>query len=266
MGTRAKYEPGTFCWVDLSTPDPDAAKRFYGELLGWEYDDQPVDGGVYSMARRYGADVAAIFDQEAEERAQGVPPHWNNYVSTDDADGAAARAQELGGAVLAEPFDVFDSGRIAVLSDPAGAVFCVWQPRDHIGAGHVNSVGCLTWNDLSTNDAEGAKAFYSELFGWDFEAVDTGGGPPYWTVRHAGAASGINGGMRELSPEETGAGVPPNWMPYFTVESVPETIERAKASGGEALFGPAAIGAGTIAVLKDPTSAVFSVFEGEVDD
>lgn len=266
MGTRAKYEPGTFCWTDLSTRDPDAAKRFYAELLGWEYDDQPANGSVYSMARRYGADVAAIYGQEEAERAQGVPPHWNNYVSTEDADGTAARAKELGGSVLAEPFDIFESGRMAVIADPAGAVFCVWQPREHIGAGHVNDVGCLTWNDLSTSDPERAKTFYSELFGWRFEAMETGDGPQYWTIRHDGAASGINGGVRALSSQESDAGVPPNWMPYFTVESVEATNEQVRASGGEILYGPAQVGAGTISVLKDPTGGVFAVFEGEVDD
>lgn len=141
MGTRAKYEPGTFSWVDLTTTDRDAAKRFYSELLGWEYDDQPSEGGVYSMARRYDTNVAALYDQQESERAQGVPPHWNNYVTTDDADRAAAQVKQLGGSVLLEPFDVFDAGRMAVIADPTGAVFSVWQPRQNIGAGHVNDAG-----------------------------------------------------------------------------------------------------------------------------
>lgn len=266
MGTRAKYEPGTFCWVDLSTTDVDAAKRFYSELLGWEYSDEPANGGVYSMARRYGAEVALVYSQLEHERALGLPSHWNNYVSTDDADRAAERAKELGGSVLAEPFDVFDSGRMAVIADPAGAVFCVWQPREHIGAGHVNDAGCLTWNELSTSGVERAKTFYSALFGWRFETLETGDGPPYWVIGHDGAAMGRNGGLRELSSEETGAGVPPNWMPYFTVESLQTTNEKAKASGASILYGPVPIGVGIIAVLKDPTGAVFAVFEGEVDD
>lgn len=266
MGTRTKYAPGTFSWVDLTTTDVDAAKRFYSELLGWEYSDQPANGEVYSMARRYDADVAGVFGQQEHERARGVPSHWNSYVTTDDAAVATARVKELGATVLAEPFDVFEAGRMAVLADPAGAVFSVWQPRRHIGAGHINDPGCLTWNELSTSGAERAMTFYSELFGWRFEAMDSGDGPGYWIIGHDGAAMGRNGGMRELSAEETQAGVPPNWMPYFTVDSVAATTEQAKASGGTILYGPVPIGPGTIAVLKDPTGAVFGLFEGEVDD
>lgn len=266
MGTRTKYEPGTFSWVDLTTTDPDAAKRFYGDLFGWEYDDKPADGSVYSMARRYDADVAGVYGQQQRERAQGVPSHWNNYVSTADADGAAARAKELGGSVLIEPFDIYEAGRMAVLADPAGAVFCVWQPRRHIGSSHVNDAGCLTWNELSTSGAERAQSFYSALFGWRFDAIEAGDGPPYWIIAYDGAAKGRNGGMRELSAEETEASVPPNWMPYFTVDSVQTTSEQAKASGASILYGPVPIGEGVIAVLKDPTGAMFGLFEGDVDD
>lgn len=266
MGKRAKYEPGTFCWVDLTTTDLDAAKRFYRELLGWEYDDRPANGDVYSVARRYEADVAAIYGQLEQERAQGVPPHWNNYVSTDDLDGVVVRVKELSGSVLAEPFDVLDAGRMAVIADPTAAVFCVWQPGKNPGAGHVNDAGCLTWNELSTSGAERAKTFYSALFGWRFELMEAGDGPPYWIIGHDGAAMGRNGGVRELSAEETQAGVPPNWMPYFTVDSVQDATEQAKASGGGILYGPVPAGAGIIAVLKDPTGAVFGVFEGDVDD
>src|SRR5690606_27005213 len=111
--------------------DPDAARRFYAALFGWDYDDRTEDGGGFWMARRYGANVAAIYEREEQERAHDLPPHWNNYVSVVDADAAAARAVELGGAVFDGPFDVSDAGRTAVLLDPAGAMFWVWQPRKH---------------------------------------------------------------------------------------------------------------------------------------
>lgn len=93
MGERSKYGPGTFCWINLSTPDPDGARRFYGELFGWDYDDR---ASGFLMARRYGANVAAIYEREEQERAQGLPPHWNNYVTVSDTDAAADRARDLG--------------------------------------------------------------------------------------------------------------------------------------------------------------------------
>jgi predicted enzyme related to lactoylglutathione lyase len=95
MGTRTSYGPGTFCWVNLSSTDVDAAKRFCAELLGWDYDDRAADDGTFSMARRYDANVAAIYEQEEQERELGQPPHWNNYVSVEDTDAAAFARRSL---------------------------------------------------------------------------------------------------------------------------------------------------------------------------
>ena len=265
MGTRTEYEPGTFCWVNMSATDLDAAKRFYAGLFGWHYDDQPNNGGTFAMARRHHANVAALYPREEREQAHGPPSHWNNYVSVSDADDTASRAQALGGTVLDEPYDVADAGRTAVLADPTGAVFWVWQPRKHIGAGRVNDAGCFTWNELGTTDVRRAAAFYSGLFGWRFEQVDTGGGPDYWTIGHDGAAMGRNGGMRELTARERAADVHPHWMPYFTVDSAAAAAGKARDTGGSVLHGPAPAG-GTVAVLEEPTGAVFAVFEGEVDN
>src|SRR5262245_27148514 len=141
MGERTSYAPGTFSWVDLSTNDQDGAKAFYTTLFGWDYEDNPVgEGMVYSMARVRGHNVAAIYTGDG-------PPHWNCYVTVQSADATAQRSQELGGTVLAEPFDVMDAGRMATLQDPQGAVLCVWQPGRNIGATLVNELGALTWND-----------------------------------------------------------------------------------------------------------------------
>src|SRR3954454_13200804 len=115
MGTRDSYEPGTFSWVELATSDADAAKRFYGELFGWEYDDNPMgEGAVYSMATVDGQVAAALFASEQ-------PPHWNCYVTVASADDAAEKVKEAGGTVAAEPFDVMDVGRMTVIQDPTGA-------------------------------------------------------------------------------------------------------------------------------------------------
>jgi predicted enzyme related to lactoylglutathione lyase len=267
MGKRTGYEPGTFSWVELSTTDPEGAKEYYGRLFGWGPDDQPIPeeagGGVYTMCRIGGESVAAIQEQRADQRDAGIPPNWFSYITVAAADEAAAKAGELGGTVHMEPFDVMDQGRMAVVADPTGAVFGIWQAGESIGATLVNDPGCLTSNELSTNDFERAREFYSALFGWTIEEVDTQGGPRYWTIEHGGAAEGRNGGMRELAQEQTG--VPPHWMPYFTASSADEAIATTKGSGGAVHAGPIDIPAGTIAVLGDPQGAVFGIFEGEVD-
>lgn len=265
MGTRTSYEPGTFSWVELATVDVADAKRFYGGLFGWQFDEVPVpDSEPYNLARIEEDVVAAIAHMADQQRQAGVPPHWFCYVTVAGADEAAERAKELGGSVHAGPFDVMDQGRMAVIADPAGAMLGVWEPRATIGAQRVNEPGTLTWNDLATNDVEAAIPFYEGLFGWKFEELDTGDAPSYWSIEHAGGAGGRNGGMRELTPEEEG--IPPNWAAYFAVESVDEGLAKAKELGGGALFGPLDVPTGRFAALHDQQGAAFSMVEAKFDD
>ena len=173
MGERTSYTPGTFSWVDLNTDDPDGAKAFYGALFGWDYEDIPIgEGASYSMAKIDGHSVAALGPLQGE----GMPPHWNCYVTVADADASAARAKELGATLLAEPFDVFGAGRMAAFADPQGAVLSVWQAKDNIGAGLVNVPGALAWNDLLSADVEASAAFYRALFGWEIAELEGSGG------------------------------------------------------------------------------------------
>lgn len=263
MGTRTRYGPGAFCWANLSTPDPDEAKRFYARLFGWDYDDRTGDG--FWMARRHDANVAAIYPREQEEKARGLPPHWNNYINVDDADEAAERAVELGGSVFEEAFDVSDAGRTAVLLDPAGAMFWVWQPRAHIGAGRVNDPGCLAWNELETVDPEGATAFYQALFGWTFRRDDAAGEDPSWVIGTSAAAAGINGAMRTRTREDATAGVS-LWIPYFSVETLGAACDIVLGSGGRIDRRAGRSGGGGAARGADPAGAGFGLYQGPVDD
>ena len=260
MGERTSHPAGAFSWVDLATSDPEAAKEFYGELFGWETEDMPAgEGATYTMASLDGKNVAALY--RAGEAESAMPPHWNNYVTVDSAEESASRARSLGGNVLMEPFDVLSAGRMSVLQDPTGAVLCAWEPRDHIGAQLVNAPGCLTWNDLSTTDPHAAGAFYSSLFGWTAEQPD--GVDDYWTWRNDDR---LNGGMRKLSAEETGMGIPSNWMPYFAVEDLDAAVARIEELGGRVHVPPSEVPAGRFAVGQDPQGAVFALFEGELED
>ena len=160
MGERTSHAPGTISWTDLETTDQDGAKAFYGGLFGWEYEDMPVgEGASYSMAKLNGRSTAAMSGQRAEDAARGVPPHWNLYVTVEDVDDAAGAVADAGGQVFAEPFDVFDAGRMAVIADPSGAALCLWQPGTNIGAEIVNEPGALTWADNATTDPAAAQAF-----------------------------------------------------------------------------------------------------------
>ena len=261
MGERTSHTPGTFSWVDLSTSDPVDAKRFYGGLFGWTFDDLPVgDGIVYTMCRVDGKSVCAISGQAEQERSQGIPPHWNNYVTVEDVDASTAKAKELGANVIVEPFDVMDVGRMSVIADPTGAVLSLWEARTSIGAELVNVPGALTWNELATNDVERAKEFYGGLLGWRLEDME-GGGMTY-TMIHNGDRP--NGGIRPQSELE--AGVPPNWLAYFAAERVDDSIAKAGELGGRVLVEPVTVPAGRFAAIGDPQGAVFAVFEGDFDD
>ena len=162
-----KHAPGTFCWVELATTNQNSAKHFYGSLFGWSFVDYPMGPGeFYTMFKLDGHDAAAGFTMREEERAQGVPPHWNLYVAVEDADAAAARALELGGTLPAGVFDVFTNGRMAVVIDPTGAAFCLWQAKQTQGIGVMGENNSYCWADLITGDRIAAKAFYENLFGW----------------------------------------------------------------------------------------------------
>jgi uncharacterized protein len=261
MGERTQYEPGTFCWIDLATSDQDAAKAFYSGLFGWEADDMPVgDGIVYSMMRLEGRDVAAISTLMADQVEQGIPPHWNNYVAVESADDAAREAGELGATILVPPFDVLDAGRMAVVQDPQGAIISVWEAARHFGAGLVNEPGALSWNDLATPDPDAAARFYEELFGWSYESFDIGGGS-YLMIQNGGSG---NGGIRQLSPQEEQAGIPPNWLPYIAHDDLDRGLADLERLGGRRHADPVDIGVGKVAPVADPQGATFLLYEGQL--
>jgi hypothetical protein len=255
MGERTSHPPGTLSWTDLSTSDLEDAERFYGGVFGWEFDDQPIgDGMVYAMARLGGLDVAAA------SSTPNQAPHWNLYVTVASADEAAARATELGATTPMEPFDVFDAGRMAVVQDPTGAFLSAWEPRSSIGARLVNAPGAFSWAELLTPDPDAAASFYGDWLGWTFEEIP--GAQGYRIIRNGERS---NGGMMPLAPE-TGADVPPHWLPYFGTEDLDGALGRVAELGGQAVAGPTTVPAGAFAVASDPQGAVFGLWAGTYDD
>jgi predicted enzyme related to lactoylglutathione lyase len=258
MGDRTEYPPGTFCWVELTTTDQEAAKAFYGGLFGWEAYDSPVGEGVfYSMMSLGGKNVAAIAPQPSRQREAGVPSMWNSYVSVESADAAAERAKELGGTVHAPAFDVMDVGRMAVLQDPQGAFFMAWEPKAHVGAALVNAPGALVWNELNSPDPEASSAFYGGLFGWT--TVPFEGHPePYLSILNGAANAG---GIRRPAPP----GWPAGWLVYLGVEEIDAALAAVEELGGATVAAPVDIQVGKIAVVSDPQGAVFALFAGEFE-
>jgi uncharacterized protein len=253
MGERESYAPGTFCWADLGTTDAAAAKAFYTKVFGWQAVDAPAgESGTYTTFKLDGRDVAALYEMGAEEREQ-LTPHWSSYVSVENVDAAAARARELGAEVMADPLDVMDAGRMAVVRDPTGALVHLWQAGGQIGAGRVNEPGCMVWNELASPDPERAQAFFSELLGWTAEPDPTG----YAVIMSDGA---VNGGIRRVQDGEQ-----PQWLIYFRAASCDETAASVREAGGNVLAGPMDAAVGRIALVTDAQGAAFALFEGQAD-
>jgi predicted enzyme related to lactoylglutathione lyase len=252
-----EYAPGTFSWVDLATTDADAAKKFYTIVFGWEATDEPAGPDmVYTRMRYDGKSIGALYTMTKEMLDRKIPPHWMSYVSVENADETATKARELGATLQMEPSDVMDAGRMAVIEDPTGAVFAVWQPKIHTGAELRNEPVSLCWNELLTTDVDKAGAFYRELFGWN-PVTQHMAGVEYtsFMVDEKTAA----GGLMEIR-SEMGEGIPPNWFIYFQVEDCDETVSKVRESGGKVLKDPLTMeDVGRFAIIEDAQGAVCGV-------
>jgi predicted enzyme related to lactoylglutathione lyase len=272
MAERDGYIPGVPCWIDTNQPDPEAALAFYGGLFGWEFEDvMPADApGHYYIGRIRGGDVAAV-----SSVPEGAPPTavWNTYVWVDDADATTAAAQAAGGTVVGEPFDVMDAGRMAVLLDPEGAAFCVWQAKNHRGARIVNEHGSLNFNGLATRDRGAAERFYGAVFGW--KALDIPSGTT-WTLSAYGdhleeATPGLREQMAQMGAPDGFIDVvaalepisaddtetPAHWSVTFGVDDADAIAARVAELGGTVVSEPTDGPWVRSAVIEDPQGARF---------
>jgi uncharacterized protein len=265
MSERDAYPHGVPCWVETLQPEPEAAASFYSELFGWEFTKpgrMPGDPpGEYFVARLRGSDVAGIGSQPRE---YGPPtPAWITHVSVGSADDAAEKTGRAGGSVVVEPFDAPPAGRLAVLTDPAGALFCAWEPRSRQGAQLINEPGAWSMSMLGTDDPEGAKAFYGAVFGWETETFDMGGAQlTLWRV--PGYVGGEPG--QPVSREVVGAMAPlgdgdvaPHWSVNFWIDDADAAADTAARLGGSVVVPPHDVPGFREATLADPQGAAFSM-------
>lgn len=260
MSKMTEHAPGSRCWVDLATPDLDAAAGFYGSLLSWEIPEleNSAELGGYRRAKKDGADVAGAMPLMQE----GQPPAWTSYIAVEDADATAAAVREAGGSVVAEPMDVHDLGRMAVFTDPEGAFFGIWQAGTFAGTELLDEPGAPCWTEVNSRDPEAAKRFYGAVFGWGTTDHDMGDEGIYtlWTVGEAGVAGLMD--MRGRVPDE----VPPSWLAYFAVEDTDASLKTVTDNGGEVSFGPIDTPAGGFAVITDPWGAIFALVDNPGDE
>ncbi|HEX2203510.1 MAG TPA: VOC family protein [Longimicrobium sp.] len=256
MSVTTAHAPGTFCWLDLAAHDAEAARRFYTGLFGWEAADSKYGEGendVYTTYNLDGSAAAASYPMDAAQKQQGMPSAWLLYVSVESADESARKARELGATVMADPFDVMEHGRMALLQDPAGAVLALWEAKAHVGMRVRDVPGSFCWAELATRDAGRAGAFYTGLFGWEGAPME---GPIPYTIFTRGGQQVA--GMYTITPEM--GEMPPSWAPYFAVADPDASAGRAKSLGAEVLMGPDDVPeVGRLYFLRDPQGAHFYI-------
>ena len=254
-----KHQPGTFSWVDLATTDLESGKKFYSELFGLKAVDMPVGPDmVYTMLMLKDKPVAALYEISKEQQEQGMRPHWDSYVTVENADKAVEKAKTLNGTVLQEPVDVSDSGRMGIIQDPTGAVLALWEPKKEIGTHFKNIPGSLCWNELITTDTEEAKSFFTKLFDWGSHTDEMINITYTAFLLDEKPVAGMYKMLEEMGD------MPSHWLPYFAVEDCDQSSAKAQEMGATVLQPPTDIpGTGRFSVLLDPQGAAFAIIKME---
>jgi predicted enzyme related to lactoylglutathione lyase len=253
--------PYRFCWFELGTTDRVAAEAFYKALFGWDQTTHDLGpGGKYTIFKIGDQDVAATYELDETMRAHGVPTHWMVYVAVPDADAAAAKAASLGAKIVQPPFNAGTNGRMSVLQDPTGAMFCVWQTLSHPGVRLVGGAGTAVWADLSTPDQMRAVTFYGALFGW--KLVDG----KNMAMAQPGDYAHIVNGDQFIGGIQPAAHRPPNtpayWLTYFEVENIEATVATIRSLGGRIFQEPMQMeDVRKFAVAGDPQGATFALVQ-----
>ncbi len=245
---NARKTTNGFWWANLSSTDDAAAARFYTRILGWSYDEMPIgENMVHRNARLDGQLVAGI---DPMMPGADQPTAWTNYVFVDDVQESWDRAIELGATGIMEPMDVMGEGHMAVLLDPTGAAFGLWQPGRHTGADAVNQPGTYTWVELATSDLDAARSFYADLFGWSWTRME--GDFEYWLAELDGRQ--FAGAYPKLDQM---ADMPSFWATYFGVADIEATADEITSAGGRVAMGPSQMGPGRGVMAFDPQGGAF---------
>jgi predicted enzyme related to lactoylglutathione lyase len=260
MSVRTNYPAGAPCWVETLQPQPRAAADFYAGVFDWHISGpgpMPCPGGEYFVAQRGSHDVAGI----ATLPPGGIPPSWSTFIRVNDCGETSARVTRAGGRVLAEPFDVLPAGRMAVVADPRGAVFALWEARERQGAQRINEAGAWSMSLLRTDDRAGAERFYGEVFGWTSQPLDgddmlfrlpgyVGGEPQQPVPRDVVAV------MTPLRKEDD---FPPVWSVDFWIDDTDAAVDRIARLGGRVMVPRFDTPLFRTAVVADPAGAPFSI-------
>lgn len=247
---------GRFVWHELMTADTDAAKRFYGSVVGWSTEAWVGGNPDYTVWTADGAPIGGLMKLTPEMVSMGAPPSWTGYIEVDDADATVERIKQLGGSLVMGPHSAPGVGRFAIARDPQGAVFAIITSESALEPETDPKPLEFSWHELITSDWKAGAEFYEAIFGWKKQSeMDMG---PMGTYYMFGRDRFTYGGMMN-KPAEMPA--PPHWMHYvMTRDSADAAAERATKAGGQVINGPMEVpGGDRIAAIVDPQGATFAV-------
>ncbi|MFG2747387.1 VOC family protein [Streptomyces xanthophaeus] len=245
--------PGTPCWASLMVHGLGTTEDFYADLFGWEYVPGPEQLGPYVRALLDGQEVAGIGEMPPDRH---LPVAWTTYLATDDADATAEAIRSCGGTVAVGPLDAGIAGRVAICSDPLGAIFGIWQAETRLGTQLHSAPGTPVWNELITQDTSTVGKFYEHVFG--HEAQTHGAASEefdYLTLRLEGRPVAAVRGVGRSLPHDRG----PHWMAYFEAEDPDSAAARVVALGGRVVEPPREGPIGRQVTVADPEGAVFTL-------
>ncbi|MEU7064275.1 VOC family protein [Streptomyces sp. NPDC053429] len=245
--------PGAPCWVSLMVHGLGTTEDFYADLFGWEYVPGPVPFGPYVRAFLDGQEVAGIGEMPPDRH---LPVAWTTYFATDDADCTAESIRACGGTVAVGPLDAGNAGRLAICSDPLGAIFGIWQAGAHLGGRLHGHPGTPVWNELLTQDTSTVGKFYEHVFGHEArEHPDASADFDYLVLSLQGRPVAAVHGVGRALPHDRGS----HWMTYFEVTDPDAAAARVTELGGRVIQPPRDRLSGRVATVADPEGAVFTL-------
>ncbi|TPG39825.1 VOC family protein [Sphingomonas koreensis] len=240
---------GTPIWYELITADPDAAKAFYDDVVGWTIEPQPAGEMDYRMITTPGGHAGGVMRLDDQMKAGGAKPGWKFYIGVDDVDATVEKAKAAGGGVIMPPWTIDGVGRMALIHDPQGVVFYVMRgvsPEDSTAFDRMG-LGKCNWNELNSDDQQGALNFYGEVFGWTYpDKMPMGPMGDYVFVDAAGTQIGAIMQRPADAP-------PADWRFYFRSPDIDAAADKVRALGGTVHHGPVEVpGGDRIIVASDP--------------
>lgn len=262
MSKSAFLKVGDFCWAELYANNIDKSLQFYTDLFNWNIESLPVGQDIsYKLIKINDNAVAGGIRINEAMKKGGVPPHWNSFVLVEDIHESVALAKKLGGAIMRDAFDIPNKGKMAVIVDPTGASFSLWEPlmsdKDNQQSVSKSTSGNIGWNELITNDLDRANQFYCDLFKWTPKRKEFLPNETYITFMNK--ESPVAGMLKPVTHRNNPG---PRWSLYFTTNDLDDCINKAKKLGGHLCYDPVSFpDIGRFTTIRDPDGVFFSVIQ-----